>query len=112
MLAEKLKNTEGIVVRDMIFSHGISDAATGCDGVTLMGILVPLRDELGIRVQEVLTAFGCVIRTRLGVNEVYFGESAGLIILELAGDKQQFVSLEKALREIDDLAIGRICFPG
>ncbi len=110
-LTEKLKSIEGIFVKEMAFSHGISDAPAGCGDVTLLGILVPRRDELGIRVQAILTTYGCVIRTRLGVNEVYFGEPAGLIILELAGDRTQFASLEKALREIDDIAIGRICFP-
>ncbi len=111
MLAAKLKKTEGITVREMAFSHGLSDAPAGCEGVTLLGILVPRRDDLGIHVQEILTTYGCVIRTRLGVNEVYFGESAGLIILEMEGDRRQFVSLENSLREIEDIAIGRICFP-
>jgi len=110
-LVDRLKKTEGIIVREMVFSHGLSDAPMECDGVTLLGIMVPRRDELGIKVQEILTTFGCVIRTRLGVNEVYFGEPAGLIILELTGDVKQYVSLERALRDIDDIAIGRICFP-
>jgi hypothetical protein len=47
----------------------------------------------------------------LGVNEVYFGEPAGLIILELAGDRSQYASLERSLRDIEEIAIGRICFP-
>jgi hypothetical protein len=110
-LADRLKKIEGIFVREMAFSHGTSDAPRECDGVTLLGALVPRRDDLGLRVQALLTAYGCVIRTRLGVNEVYFGEPAGLILLELAGDRTQFVSLENALREIEDIAIGRICFP-
>lgn len=110
-LADKLKEIEGIAVKEMVFSHGLSDASVDCDGVTMLGILVPRRDDLGIQVQNILTTYGCVIRTRLGVNEVYFGEPAGLIILELTGDRQQYVSLERALREIDDIAIGRICFP-
>jgi hypothetical protein len=110
-LADRLKKTEGITVREMVFSHGLSDAPMECDGVTLLGIMVPRRDDLGINVQSILTTFGCVIRTRLGVNEVYFGEPAGLIILELTGDVKQYVSLERALRDIDDIAIGRICFP-
>ncbi|MGB8359136.1 MAG: hypothetical protein WCD55_11035 [Bacteroidales bacterium] len=110
-LVDKLKEIEGIAVKEMFFSHGLSDASVDCDGVTMLGILVPRRDDLGIQVQAILTTYGCVIRTRLGVNEVYFGEPAGLIILELTGDRQQYVSLERALREIDDIAIGRICFP-
>jgi hypothetical protein len=110
-LVEKLKKIEGIFVKEMAFSHGPSDAPADCAGVTLLGILVPRRDDLGLQVQALLTAYGCVIRTRLGVNEVYFGEPAGLIILELAGDRTQFSSLEKALRELEEIAIGRICFP-
>ncbi|MDF1558715.1 MAG: hypothetical protein P1P83_00770 [Bacteroidales bacterium] len=110
-LSVRLKKIEGIFVQDMAFSQGLSDAPADYAGTTLLGILVPRRDELGIQVQEILTTYGCVIRTRLGVNEIYFGEPAGLILLELSGDAGQFISLEKALREIDDIAIGRICFP-
>ena len=110
-LSGDLKKIDGIIVREMAFSHGLSDDKHECEGVTLLGIVVPLRDELGIEVQKILTTYGCVIRTRLGVNEVYFGEPAGLIILELSGDRKQFVSLEKSLRQVEDIAIGRICFP-
>jgi len=110
-LVKKLKSIEGIAVREMLFSHGPSDAHRDCGGVTLLGLVVPHRDDLGIDVQKLLTLYGNVIRTRLGVNEVWFGESAGLIILELSGDPLQFISLEKSLREIEDIAIGRICFP-
>lgn len=110
-LAAKLKGIEGLFVREMIFSHGLSDAPMECEGTTIIGILVPRSDNLGPTVQALLTTYGCVIRTRLGVNEVYFGEPAGLIILELAGDRSQFLSLERSLREIEEIAIGRICFP-
>jgi len=109
-LADALKRIEGIQVREMVFSHGLSDAPRECGGVTLLGIVVPHRDSLGIEVQKLLTSYGCVIRTRLGVNEVYFGEPAGLIILELFGDTSQFTSLERSLREIEEIAVGRICF--
>ena len=110
-LVAKLNGIEGLFVREMIFSHGLSDAPVECEGTTILGIMVPRRDDLGPAVQALLTTYGCVIRTRLGVNEVYFGEPAGLIILELAGDRSQYLSLERSLREIDDIAIGRICFP-
>lgn len=110
-LVEKLKRIEGLFIREMAFSHGMSDASMDCEGTTILGIMVPRREELGPAVQSLLTTYGCVIRTRLGVNEVYFGEPAGLIILELAGDRSQFASLECSLREIEEIAIGRICFP-
>ncbi len=110
-LVARLKGIEGLFVKEMAFSHGLSDASTDCDGTTILGIMVPRREELGPAVQALLTTYGCVIRTRLGVNEVYFGEPAGLIILELAGDRSQYASLERSLREIEEIAIGRICFP-
>jgi hypothetical protein len=110
-LTMKLMKTEGLFVKEMLFSHGLSDAPMEGDGSTILGIMVPRRDGLGPAVQAILTSYGCVIRTRLGVNEVYFGEPAGLIILELAGDRSQFASLERSLREIEEIAIGRICFP-
>lgn len=110
-LVAKLNGIEGLFVREMVFSHGLSDASMDCDGTTILGIMVPRREELGPAVQSLLTTFGCVIRTRLGVNEVYFGEPAGLIILELSGDRSQHASLEQSLREIEEIAIGRICFP-
>lgn len=110
-LATQLKKIEGLFVKEMVFSHGLSDASMECDGTTILGVMVPRRDDLGPQVQALLTTYGCVIRTRLGVNEVYFGEPAGLIILELSGDRSQFASLERSLREVEEIAIGRICFP-
>ncbi len=110
-LLVKLQNTEGLFVREMVFSHGLSDAHMECEGTTVLGIMVPRREDLGPAVQALLTTYGGVIRTRLGVNEVYFGEPAGLIILELTGERSQYASLENSLREIEEIAIGRICFP-
>ena len=110
-LVAKLKSIEGLFVKEMVFSHGLADAPMECEGTTILGIMVPKRDDLGPAVQALLTTYGCVIRTRLGVNEIYFGEPAGLIILELTGDRSQYASLERSLREIEEIAIGRICFP-
>jgi len=110
-LVSRLRNIEGLFMKEMVFSHGISDAPADCDGTTILGIMVPRREELGPAVQALLTTYGCVISTRLGVNEDYFGEPAGLIILELTGDRSQYSSLERSLREIEEIAIGRICFP-
>jgi hypothetical protein len=110
-LTVSLKKIEGIFVREMVFSHGLSDAPRENGEVSILGLIVPHRDELAPEVQKLLSTYGCIIRTRLGVNEVYFGEPAGLIILELSGDANQAVSLERSLREIEDIAVGRICFP-
>ena len=54
-----------------------------------------------ISVQKILTAYGCNIRTRLGVNEVFFGEPAGLIILELKGEEKQRLLSKKTLKHLN-----------
>lgn len=109
--AATIKSIEGIAVSEMTFSQRPTGSPFPPTCVSILGIVVPRQEDLGVRVQKILTAYGCVIRTRLGVNEVLFGEPAGLIILELTGDRSQFASLEGDLREISEIAVGRICFP-
>lgn len=70
------------------------------DSVEILAMLVERNQEVIMSVQKVLTSYGCNIRTRLGVNEVFFGEPAGLIILELKGDVNQRLLLEKELKAI------------
>ncbi len=110
-LIAALNAIEGLFVSEMHFSQGPADTPAGCEVTTVIGIVVPRRNNPGPAVQELLTTYGCVIRTRLGVNDTWSGEPAGLILLELAGDTSQFASLERSLRELDELSIGRICFP-
>lgn len=76
----------------------------------ILGILVERNPEVIVSVQKLLTAYGCVIRTRLGVNEIFFGKPAGLIILELTGDKSQMDLLEKDLMNIKQIHVRRMIF--
>lgn len=69
---------------------------------TILLVLQRDRRETAARVQRVLTDFGCVIRTRLGLHDGT-GEKcspSGLIILELAGDPGQHRKLSAALGRI------------
>ncbi len=62
-------------------------SADESDGlIEILGLLVEKKHDVIVSVQKLLTTYGCYIRTRLGVNETFFGEPAGLIILELTGD--------------------------
>jgi len=50
---------------------------------TIMGIEIEDREKAAVKVQELLTKHGCIIRTRLGLHEVDNQCSAGgLILLE------------------------------
>ncbi|MFP4063977.1 MAG: hypothetical protein ACLFS0_00560 [Bacteroidales bacterium] len=80
--------------------------------IRVLGILVALRSEAAIKVQEVLTKYGCSVRTRLGLNipdDSGSGEQ-GLIILDLFGDPDESIRLENELRSLDRVKVQRMEF--
>jgi hypothetical protein len=78
--------------------------------IRILGLLVERDHDLVIAVQKLLTAYGCVIRTRLGVNEKFFGKPAGLIILELKGDESQMNLLESDLLALKKVHLRKMVF--
>jgi hypothetical protein len=111
-LIKELGLLGGIVIREMIFeSPGKDNLEKYQDGAPeILGILVPGNDELVRSVQKLLTSYGCYIRTRLGVNERFYGEEAGLIILELTGDNQQHELLERDLKTLNQVQVRKMVF--
>ena len=86
----------------------MSSSASG--SVEILAILVERSQPVIVSVQKILTSYGCNIRTRLGVNEVFFGEPAGLIILELKGDEKQRILLEKDLKALSLVHVRTMVF--
>ena len=111
-LISDLNEVGGIELGEMNFDSDIvtPDKKPENFQTKILGILVERNHEVIISVQKLLTAYGCVIRTRLGVNEIFFGEPAGLIILELTGDKSQMDLLEKDLNAIKQVHVRRMIF--
>lgn len=102
----------GIVIREMTFA-GKEMPGKGNDNegvIEILGILAEKKQDVITSVQKILTSYGCYIRTRLGVNETFFGEPAGLIILELTGDHKQRVLLEKDLNALKGIYVRRMVF--
>ncbi len=93
-LTYDLKSLEGIEFREILFSSEKEDLnkESAKNSVEILGMLVERNPSVILEVQKILTSYGCNIRTRLGVNEVFFGEPAGLIILELKGDEKQRIT--------------------
>ena len=54
-------------------------------------ILIGNRNESAVKVQQILTAWGCIIKTRLGIHDGVLDNcsDAGLLILELHGSDEQ-----------------------
>mgnify|MGYP000939953698 CR=1 FL=1 len=58
---------------------------------TVLLILIGNRKDAAVEVQKVLTAWGCLIKTRLGIHDGILDNCSeqGLIILELYGSTEQ-----------------------
>ena len=73
---------------------------------TVLIILVGNRKESAVSVQKVLTAWGCLIKTRLGIHDGVLDNCSdnGLIILELHGSKEQKDELARKVSLIDGVS--------
>lgn len=60
-------------------------------------ILVGKRKEEAVKVQQILTGWGCIIKTRLGIHDGVLENCSnnGLIILELVGTEEQVDELTR-----------------
>ncbi|MFW5886251.1 MAG: hypothetical protein ACOCUL_00705 [Bacteroidota bacterium] len=80
--------------------------------VRILGLLVSNRNKEVAHVQEVLTNYGCFIKTRLGLHNVSEDECSptGLIILELMGDQDGMDKLENKLKSIEGVNVQKMIF--
>lgn len=64
---------------------------------SILLILIGKRKEAAVNVQKLLTAWGCLIKTRLGIHDGILDKCSdeGLLILELYGDKKQKEELSR-----------------
>jgi hypothetical protein len=111
-LLSELKTLGGIEIREMTFNSEKEPVNPESlkKNVEILGILIERNQSVILSVQKLLTSYGCNIRTRLGVNEVFFGEPAGLIILELKGDEKQRIHLEKDLKTLKQVHVRSMVF--
>jgi hypothetical protein len=111
-LAKELEALGGIVIREMVFTSEKETQNIQSNGtcVDIIGLLVERAPDVVLKVQKILTSYGCNIRTRLGVNELFSGEPAGMIILELKGDSRQRLLLERDLKALDRVHVRTMVF--
>jgi hypothetical protein len=111
-LVNELKPVGGIEVREITFTgkDQVTDEVKTNSGIEILCLLFERNPSVIIEVQKVLTSFGCNIRTRLGVNETFFGQPAGLIVLELIGESEQRAFLEKDLKNVPGVNVRSFTF--
>ncbi|MEO1813971.1 MAG: hypothetical protein ABGU93_00090 [Acetobacterium sp.] len=79
----------------------------------IMGIQVGNRESEALKVQELLTKNGCIIKTRLGLHESSeeLCSITGLIILEFLPDKEdEITGLEKELATLSTIVVKKMVF--
>ncbi|PKM60770.1 MAG: hypothetical protein CVU99_06475 [Firmicutes bacterium HGW-Firmicutes-4] len=79
----------------------------------IMGIQVGNRESEALKVQELLTKNGCIIKTRLGLHESSeeLCSITGLIILEFLPDKDDEIAvMEKELAALDTIVVKKMVF--
>jgi len=74
-------------------------------GKTLLLILMGKRKDSAVKLQQVLTAWGCIIKTRLGIHDGILDNcsDAGLLILELYGTEEQKSELARKIAVLPDV---------
>lgn len=64
---------------------------------TILLILIGNRKDSAVQVQKVLTGWGCMIKTRLGIHDGVMENCSdeGLLILELYGEREKMEELAR-----------------
>jgi len=80
--------------------------------ITILGVSVYDRNQEAGEVQQILTKYGCSIKTRLGMHEVTddYCSKSGLIILELFGPMDKQLLLEEGLKSIEGVDVQKMVF--
>ena len=66
---------------------------------TVLTVLIGKRQESAVTVQKILTGWGCLIKTRLGIHDGVLDHcsDSGLLILELVGEEEKHDEMVRKL---------------
>ena len=72
---------------------------------SILLILIGKRKDTALKVQQVLTGWGCIIKTRLGIHDGVLENCSdeGLLILELHGSQEQMDELTRKVGVLPDV---------
>jgi hypothetical protein len=78
----------------------------------ILGVQVTNRVKNALQVQEILTKFGCNIKTRLGLHEVTEADCStiGLLILEMYGKSSEIREMESRLKAVKGVVVKKMVF--
>lgn len=112
-LIDDLQIIRGLEIRDITSSSvvdPVSVVASGSPVVTIATLIIENRTEVASEMQDILSRYGCSIRTRLGLNEVIDGQETGIIVLELYGDPVEQNNLLRRLSSSVNIRLSAVSF--
>lgn len=73
---------------------------------TVLVILIGKRKDTAVKVQQILTGWGCMIKTRLGIHDGVMDDCSehGMLILELHGEEEKKQELARKLEVLPDVS--------
>lgn len=74
----------------------------------IIGIFIRKPDLAYDEVQKLMTGFGCIIRTRLGINREEL--QGGIVILDITGDDEQKQLFRQKLAALDGIEVHEMLF--
>jgi hypothetical protein len=80
--------------------------------VVVFGILIGSEVTDIVSFQRLLTKYGNVIRTRLGLHENHYETPTikGFLLLEMFGEAAEIASFEQAIRKISGIQVQKMAF--
>jgi hypothetical protein len=76
----------------------------------VVALLIRTRDETAVNVQKILTAWGCMIKTRLGIHDGVLDQCSqtGLVLLEMVGEDAKIDEFVRKLNLVKGASAKRV----
>jgi hypothetical protein len=77
---------------------------------TILAVLISKRKDAAVNVQKILTGWGCIIKTRLGIHDGVLENCSdeGTLILELVGKEEDKSELTRKLSLLKGVTAKRV----
>ena len=76
----------------------------------IVALVIETRDQAAVQVQKILTAWGCMIKTRLGIHDGVMDHctQTGLVILEVIGENEKIEEFVRKLNLVKGVQAKRL----
>ena len=80
------------------------------DTHTIVAVHITDRLKEAVDIQKVLTKYGDLVKTRLGLHEVDAGGMSGLILLDVVPPAERIAEFQNDLEQIEGVEVKTIAF--